>query len=381
MYKKSAKISSKGKMGENYCNDIDIDTSFKVHRIKDQEGLKKYKKTIKKINTSNPFYKTELLRTTDMEKHRLCYFVFKKDKKPVVVLPFYRRDIYVKGEKTSYRDVISPYGYSGPLYNEQEADFQVLQKFWERVDAWYRKKDVVSEFIRFSLNGNYEGYTGVLVPSLKNVKGVIVNEEEQWSNFKPKVRNNYRKSAAEELQIEIFEPPISLEVIKDFYDIYIQTMQRINAHDQYFFYIDYFTNFISENPNSALIAIVYKESVPISTELILKGDNTLYSYLGGTLSDYFYTRPNDFLKIEIMKWARENEYKYYVLGGGRVDDDGLYKYKKSFFPNDEDIVYYTGRKIINKKVYDELISENGIDDVEDYEDITKNYFPLYRQSE
>ncbi len=376
-----AKIIRKREMGENYFNNTCTNTRFETYMIEGEEDLEKYKEMINTLNISNPFYKTELLGTSDMNMHQLCYFVLKKNDKPVVIMPFYERDILIDGKQTAYRDVISPYGYSGPLFDKEEVSLQLIQLFWKEVDQWYHKRNIVSEFIRFSLTNNYNEYSGELIPSLKNVKGVILDEEQQWNNFKPKVRNNYRKAEQEGLQIEIFEAPISLEVIKDFYDIYIQTMQRINAHDQYFFYIDYFTNFISENPNSAIIAIVYKESTPISTELILKDKDTLYSYLGGTLSDYFYTRPNDFLKIEMMKWARENEYKYYVLGGGREDGDGLYKYKKAFFPEEEDVVYYTGRKIINHEIYNDLSLRREVKDVLDPDDIRNSYFPLYRQNE
>ncbi len=366
---------------ENYDNDTAIDIDFETNKIESDKDLEAYKKILGSINDKAPFYKTELLGTTDMSKHQLYYFVLRRNKKPVVVMPFYCRNVLVNEKSTPYRDVISPYGYSGPLYNELEITAQIITKFWKEVDCWYQDKNIVSEFVRFSLNGNHKGYTGELIPSLKNVRGALLNEEQQWTNFKPKVRNNYRKSTQEDIQIEIYKTPISLEVVKDFYDIYIQTMQRNNAHDQYFFYIDYFINFISENPDRAVIAIVYKESIPISTELILNDGNTLYSYLGGTLSEYFYTRPNDYLKIEIMKWARDHGYKYYVLGGGRVDGDGLYKYKKSFFPKDEDIIYYTGRKIVNKKIYDELISKNDITGIQDPDDIRKNHFPLYRHNE
>ncbi len=377
-----ARVIRKREMGENYFNSTTCTrVDFVANKIENEEDLEKYKKIVNSLNNANPFYKTELLGTSDMNMHQLCYFVLKKENVPAIVMPFYERNILINGEETLYKDVISPYGYSGPLYDQNEISSELIQQFWERVDQWYLEKNIVSEFIRFSLNENYQKYSGELIPSLKNVKGVIVDEEQQWNNFKPKVRNNYRKAVQEELQIEIFEAPISLEVIKDFYDIYIQTMQRINAHDQYFFYIDYFTKFISENPNNGIIAIVYKESTPISTELILKGENTLYSYLGGTLSDYFYTRPNDFLKIEMMKWARQNGYKYYVLGGGRVDGDGLYKYKKSFFPSDEDIIYYTGRKIVNSEIYNEFSLKSKANELPDVNDIRNGYFPLYRQNE
>lgn len=376
-----AKEIRKRKPGESYLNYISINATFKAYKIENEKGLKKYKKVLETLNNSNPFYKIELLDTSDMLTHQLSYFVLKKEDKPIIVMPFYKRKIFLEEEETEYFDVISPYGYSGPLFDKDQVDSHLIKYFWNKVDEWYKKKNVVSEFVRFSLNDNFRAYSGTLIPSLKNVKGTIVSEDQQWEAFKPKVRNNYRKAVQHQLEIVMFHNPISEEIIKDFYDIYIQTMQRNNAHSQYFHYIDYFRNFINENPDSRIIAMVYKDSIPISTELILKGEDTLYSYLGGTLSEYFYTRPNDFLKIEVLNWARNNNYKYYILGGGREDNDGLYKYKKSFFSNDEDAIYYTGRKIVNPEMYTNLVAKKSdVDQIEDVDDITKNYFPLYRQN-
>lgn len=53
----------------------------------------------------------------------------------------------------------------------------------------------------------------------------------------------------------------------------------------------------------------------ISTELVLDGASNCYSYLGGTDSEYFYTRVNASLKYEIIKWAKEKGLKDFVLGG------------------------------------------------------------------
>ena len=131
--------------------------------------------------------------------------------------------------------------------------------------------------------------------------------------------------------------------------------------------------------NKIVIAVTYFEDKPISTELIIVNENVMHSFLGGTISDYFNLRPNDFLKIEIIKWGLQNNMNYYALGGGRKDEDSLYQYKKGFFPKDEDVIFYTGRKIINNTLYQKLMSKltedkalikNSIKDI-------NVYFPLY----
>ncbi|WP_299241433.1 NeuD/PglB/VioB family sugar acetyltransferase [uncultured Aquimarina sp.] len=378
-----AKTIRKRKKGESYLNSMPANINFAAYEIKTEKDLEVYKDSVETVYGSNPFYKIELLDTTNMNAHQLCYFVLSKSDTTMIMMPFFKRQISVDGKLSEYNDVISPYGYSGPLYDSDKVDESLIKYFWKQVDIWYQKNNIVSEFIRFSLNGNHEYYNGVLIPSLKNVKGKIIEKEEQWKKFKPKVRNNHRKAVDEELKLKIYQQPMSIDIVQSFYNIYIETMRRNNAHSLYFHDIDYFKNFIFNNPDSSIIAMIYKDDQPISTELILIDNSTLYSYLGGTLSDYFYTRPNDFLKIEVMNWARENNYEYYVLGGGRVDQDGLYKYKKSFFPNDEDVIYCTGRKVVDEEKYLELIEQkiNDIDskDIDVYSSVS--YFPLYRRDD
>src|SRR5690606_25672887 len=95
---------------------------------------------------------------------------------------------------------------------------------------------------------------------------------------------------------------------------------------------------------------------------------------------YFNFRPNDFLKIEVIKWALENNITHYVLGGGRQNNDGLFQYKKAFFPKDDDAVFYTGRKVINHKVYKKLTKTYPFNKKELANLINhgQTFFPIYR---
>ncbi len=349
-----------------------------VNKIKKKGDFYKYFDCVDAFSRVNPFCKILGINLDELVDEELCYFTYGNTDKTLVLMPFLLRKIKVEGFE-HYYDVSSPYGYSGPLFNEDMSRAYLLD-FWEAVDAWYKANDVVSEFIRFSLSLNHQFYTGKLVPTLNNVNGFIHSEKElQWGNFKAKVRNNYRKAVSNNLSIKIINTPDDLEHVKVFYDIYITTMQRLNADQSYFFSLNYFENIIRLNKDNYAIAYVYKGDVPISAELIFISGHTLFSYLGGTLSDYFDCRPNDYLKIQVMKWARANGHTYYVLGGGRQNNDSLYKYKKTFFPNDEDVVFYTGRKVIDPKVYKEMVAKANITPSLDKDTREVHYFPKYRQ--
>ena len=99
-----------------------------------------------------------------------------------------------------------------------------------------------------------------------------------------------------------------------------------------------------------------KGSLAISCELITLKNNNAYSFLGGTLSEYFPFRPNDLLKHEIINYLRNISVKYFCLGGGSKDGDGIYKYKKSFSKNGSN-EFFIGKKIYNKNIYSKICQE------------------------
>ncbi|WP_281542962.1 GNAT family N-acetyltransferase [Maribacter aestuarii] len=352
---------------------------LQIHNLSTQQDYPKYKDYLKQINTANPFYRLEILLNPLVDSEGLKYFVFSTDDNPRILMLFYLRTIICPITKKKFYDVISPYSYSGPIFNK-DIEPNIIIQFWKAVDLWYKENNVVSEFIRFSLNNNHMHYSGLVVQTLKNVKGQIVHYETQWSNFSKKVRNNIRKALKYELEFDILQSEIDLDSIKVFYKIYLDTMIRNNAEKRYHFSLDYFIKFLKNNGDCSALALVKKNNLVISVELLLMDDKHVYSFLGGTDATYFKFRPNDFLKFNVINWARDNEYKYYVLGGGQIDNDSLYKYKKTFFPLDENVFFHTGRKIINIEKYKSLVMNLNVEvPVSQIFDISKGFFPRYRE--
>ena len=69
-----------------------------------------------------------------------------------------------------------------------------IKEFWSCVDEWYKDNNVVTEFIRFNLFGNQEHYSGKIVMTLLNVKGKIIEKDNQWLLLKSNVRKNINKA-------------------------------------------------------------------------------------------------------------------------------------------------------------------------------------------
>ncbi len=378
-----AKAIKNRTLHEKYLGLSKINTSqnylLQVKQIQGEADAESYKALLHAFLGFSTFYSLEYYNYDP--KKILYVFILTKHERTIALLPIYLNPINstLLNPNTAYFDAISPYGYSGPLFSKNIKHFEKVL-FWKKIDQWYLQNNVVTEFIRFSLNGNHSQYSGHLIPSLNNVKGALTNFDSLWENFKQKVRNNYRKAEKSDLQIKIYHQNIPKEVIDDFYGIYISTMERNNAAENYFYEKSYFENLIIDHPETTVIATVYKDGAAISTELIIIDNNQLYSYLGGTLADYFNFRPNDFLKIEVIKWALENNITHYVLGGGRQNNDGLFQYKKAFFPKDDDAVFYTGRKVINHKVYKKLTKTYPFNKKELANLINhgQTFFPIYR---
>ena len=221
--------------------------------------------------------------------------------------------------------------------------------------------------------GNHINYSGELSTIMNIIKGRLLDIETIWSNFNRKVRKNIKKARREELYTKIyFENEITPYVIDRFYDIYIHTMDRTNATEQYYNSKEKLTNFIKNCPNNCAIVLTFKDEIAIASEIVLLSNDSLFSFIGGTLSNYFNLRPNEILKHDVIDWGFKKGFKYYVLGGGLGKEDGIYVYKKTFFPNDEH-PFVVGKKIINEKIYNELAAMQNSDDND------SGFFPIYRK--
>ena len=269
-------------------------------------------------------------------------------------------------EKSKYFDLTSPYGYGGFIGNIRNYD--VLNREYGDI---CKENGIICEFVRFHLFSNYkDNYMGEIETRTHNViRDLSLPMEEMWMDFRQKVRKNVNRANKNGLKIVVDKDGCKLE---DFLNIYYGTMKRTNAENQFFFSKNFFQKINSMDNNKVYFHVIYENKV-ISTELVLYGSETAYSYLGGTNSEYFDLRPNDFLKYEIIKWCKENNLKSFVLGGGYGTDDGIFQYKSNFAPNGI-VDFYIGRRILDKEKYEYLSSIRRNDE----KPVNEKFFPIYR---
>lgn len=272
-----------------------------------------------------------------------------------------------KIEENSYFDLITPYGYGGFWGNVEN---------WDDLNKTYQKycqeNGYICEFVRFELFSTYRKYyAGDVETRTHNVvRNLETPLDDIWMDFKQKVRKNVKRATKNGLQIIVENTD---EHLKDFLDIYYSTMDRCDAQNSFFFSKEFFEEITLMNENIMYFYAVYDNKI-VSAELVIYGSENCYSYLGGTNSEYFSVRPNDFLKYEIIKWAKEKGLKNFVLGGGYGADDGIFQYKTCLAPKGI-VDFYIGKRIFDEKKHGELlnlrIKENP--NIE-----AMQYFPQYR---
>lgn len=335
-----------------------------------------YENIIKSFNSKRPYDSLDFINSFSDGFENLICLKYSQDNN-VVMLPGYLREI----ELTDMVDFISPYGYSGLIYKTNTA-VNIVKKGWSEIKA-YLDNNVVSSFIRFSLDSDYSVFEEGVVPIMKNIKGVIIDYDAQSANFDRKVRKNVKRAKREGLVTDIIKGGDLTDIqLNSFHEIYIDTMKRNNAGEKYFFTLEQFGSFAKSRGDLCAFCFIYDSDKVVSVEMVLQSDDAIFSFLGGTLEEAFRKRPNDLLKYALINWAREEGIMYFVLGGGYGAEDGIFNYKKSFFP--EDVVdYYVGRFIHNKEVYDDLVEQAKLrylkDDGKTEDEFNElSFFPLYR---
>lgn len=248
-------------------------------------------------------------------------------------------------------DLVSPYGYAGPLVWDA-ADVEALAVgFWDAFDEWAADAGVVSEFVRFSLVDDVLPYRGTTSPRLVNyVHELPDTEEALWSSYAPKVRQNARRAERSGVTVEFDHTG---ERLDDFLRIYLSTMIRHDSDAWYRFDARCFERLHEQMAGSFVYVYAMHEGRAVSADLVLMGAQTAYYYLGGTDEDAFLLRPNELVKTAALEFARATGRTRFVLGGGVETGDGLERYKRGFAPDGAQM-FCSGERVLDSTAYAEL---------------------------
>ncbi len=279
------------------------------------------------------------------------------------------QDEHFKGrlEPEMYYDFATPYGYGGWLI---EGNGDCCQLF-DTYEKWCVKHNVISEFVRFHpvlKKQEYAKNAYDVIPLGETVTVDLSSEEVIWNNIISKNRNMIRKAQKNNLKICHGR---SAELFETFREIYNQTMDKDAADAYYYFGSAFYESILNDlKENAEVFYAVYQGKI-IATAIMLMVNGKINYHLSGSLSEYKHLAATNLLLYETAVWGCQNGYKTLYLGGGvGSGEDGLFKFKRSFYRGDLNR-FYIGKKIFIQDKYGALLDIRG--NVEN-----QKFFPQYR---
>ncbi|WP_157674658.1 GNAT family N-acetyltransferase [Agrococcus jejuensis] len=227
-------------------------------------------------------------------------------------------------------DATGPYGFGGAYRPQGSAGRQ--PEFWTAFATWAQRHQVVTAFARMHpfADDVVAPPTAALVDrSVTVVRSVLADDDAVLADADRKVRKNVRRAVADGVQVHV---TTSADGFEDFARIYASTMERREAGAAYRFDDAFFERIHRELDGSFAYAYATLDGVVVSAELVLHSDRHAYSFLGGTDAAAYASRPNELLKLAVVRWCRERGIADYVLGGGAAPGDGIERYKRAFAP-------------------------------------------------
>lgn len=291
---------------------------------------------------------------------------------------FIKREIPITLDDKVYYDIVTPYGYGGPIITEyvEDSSSLLVKNFIDEFQKYCKENNIVSEFVRFHpvIKNAIDFKEYYNITHIRNTIGTNLMDFEDpfLSEFSKSCRQNIRKALKNGVSYRITEKPSEISKFKE---VYYSTMDRNKASDYYYFDDYYFNQCVNYfKDNLLLVEAVYEDKV-IAMGFYFIFKDYIHIHLSGTLSDYLYLSPAYILRYGVTQWGKDNGYKLIHHGGGRTNDpeDNLYKFKKQFGKNTE-FEFYIGKKVWNTKVYSKLCEMKNIEE-------NVGFFPAYRYEE
>lgn len=275
----------------------------------------------------------------------------------IALYPFLRNSINVLGYRLDgeYFDIQGAPGYNGIATNSDDPGF--LQMFREEFAAWCREHHIVAEFSR--CNPVTRNHTRFPEEEIFEVnRNIIVDLQGDFSaDYDRSVRKNIRKAEREGLTVSMVSGTGADEnTVAALAEIYSQTMARNEADEEYLYDQSFFREVINRIKDHLRICFTMYGSKPVAAELVVVGRTTAYSWLGGTLSDFYPMRPNDILKDFIIRNLSSEGLKWFCLGGGLVPGDGIFRYKRTFAMHG-DRPFYIMKRVHLPGIYEDILSQ------------------------
>lgn len=288
---------------------------------------------------------------------------------------FIKREIPQQIDEEVYFDIVTPYGYGGPVISgcHPENRRKLVREFHQAFARYCERERIVSEFIRFHpVLENEKDFEELYdVRYMRPTVGTNLQafEDPVAREFSKTAKKNVRQAIRKGVRYQVIENPDNLDAFKK---IYYTTMKRKNAADYYFFGEEYFDGLLEAFGNQMLITEATYKGITLGMALTFKYNKFLHTHLSGTYEEYHHFYPAYVMQFAMTRWGKENGYHLLHDGGGLTNslEDSLYMFKKQFGKHTK-FPFHIGRKVWNREVYSSLCEAANADEKSDF-------FPAYR---
>jgi serine/alanine adding enzyme len=263
-------------------------------------------------------------------------------------------------------DVVSPYGYGGPLGAGPDPP---LARFPAAYETWCRARQAVSTFVVFHpLTRSAES------PASAPFHRIALGDTVAWpllgrdllAGMHRHHRRIVRRSEEEGLEVTIDPAPTDLA---EFVELYEATMQRAEASPFYFFPARYWRTLLSGVP---LVRVDVRQGGRLLAGVLGMGRPPWLHYHLGAGSDAGRRAGASHLALyRLAAWGQEHGFQTLHLGGGVGGrQDSLFEFKLRFAP-DGRVGAAIGKAVHDTARYLRLAGADAID--------WDGFFPAYRE--
>lgn len=295
-----------------------------------------------------------------------------------VLMPLLVRELPPElGAPTSWRDAISPYGYSGPITTTGLPVDRLRRTLRELADV-AREHDIVSAFIR--LNPLREIPTTAfddLGTVVNHGRVVYVDLSKTHDEFWAETQSSHRRHIARLRRLGYTVTMGDWTAYPDFQAIYETTMQRRAASAFYHFSANYFTELRNRLGDRVQLCTVRAPDGEVAAGgLFLVAGGIANYHLGGSAESHLSKAPSKLMLDFARGWAKGLGLSFLNLGGGFGGREGsLYEFKRGF--SRLQAPFQSVRIVFDQHRYDELVRARDRLWSDDASEDT--FFPSYRR--
>jgi hypothetical protein len=257
-------------------------------------------------------------------------------------------------------DLISPYGYGGPVVNRDGESSGFLSAVADPFSEWARARRVVAEFVRFHplLHNSRWAMPGTqIVVDRTTIPIDLRAYPHAWLHdpYYRVHRGMVRRAEREGFVFDVDRQP--LPATGWFTDLYSDTQDALHASEETRFGHTYFESLASGLGERAWLGIVRKDGLVAAAVLVLEGDSSAHCHLMGYRRLDKIAGMTNLVYHGIALEAHRRGRTVLHMGGGRTpsDDDSLLKFKKSLSPLSS--TFEIGKRCHDQSAYDRLARE------------------------